>query len=239
MKSRLRFFKKVVMILVVCVVMAAAFAPANANAATKRVKNIKKLVSQMDGFEYKVLSDIQFDIKTGDVRKIKLNAANKVFAASMALDTKILKTTTVENDEEYWESYEEDVISTKSMKQSQLDMFGNKYGVKYLQDMPSENIISGNVYKRDGRPVIRYAIYIDFEYSLAVRNTTVDGNKVYKDIYYGYWGCDDDKSSNFRITYTVKKNSVSKYGYVITGMKVEKTADEWTFTPQDPFVEFE
>ncbi len=239
MKGMLKVLKKAVMIMAVCAVMVAFFAPADANAASKRVKNIKELVSQMDGFEYKVLSDIQFDINVGEVRKINLNAANKVYAASKAYSTKILRCTTVENEEEYWESYEEDVISTKSMKQSQLDMFGKKYGVKYLDELPSENIISGNVYKRDGRPVIRYAIYIDFEYSLAERKTTVDGNKVYKDIYYGYWGCDDNKSSNYRITYTVKKNSVSKYGYVITGMKVEKTADEWTFTPQDPFVEFE
>ncbi|MBP5160187.1 MAG: hypothetical protein ILP10_07815, partial [Lachnospiraceae bacterium] len=48
------------------------------------------------------------------------------------------------------------------------------------------------------------------------------GYVVTKDVYYGYWGMNDGKTANYRVTYNVEKNEKSSYGFAVTGITIEK-----------------
>lgn len=76
----------------------------------------------------------------------------------------------------------------------------------------------------NGEPIL-YKSEMEGEQSFSVRKVSVkkaDNNYIVKKkIYYGYWGRDDGKTSNYQITYKVRKNKKSRYGYVITAMNVK------------------
>ena len=82
-----------------------------------------------------------------------------------------------------------------------------------------------DVYRTDEGKVMFYIwegeTETDFE--TIKQSITKDGKgyKVVRDVYHGYWGWNDHKTANYRITYSISKNSASSYGYVITGMKIE------------------
>lgn len=191
--------------------------PAGAKAETKRVKNIKALVANMEGYERELL--IGIDLEIGENRKLSLKAATKAKAAVLASANKINKVTAIDDFYERW------TMDLKTARKVSTNLFGKAYTVKYLPKEPLENDIT-QVYTKNNK-IYKKVFLMETDTDFEVRNITVSKNTVTRDIYCGYWGCNDGTSANFRITYTVKKNAASDYGYVISSMKVDRLYDEW------------
>lgn len=227
MKKAMKVLKKGLLALALMLVVVGFAAPKGVYAASKKENNIKKLVSQMGGLEYKLLLEDSFEV--GESRKIKLTNAVKAQAAILAPKNKVVEEIVVGDEDEWYNMYEKDVFSEKTMKKKAKNMFGKSLGAKYLPKFDPENPLSDIGYNDNGKPVICYD-YMERDLDYKVRKVIVSGSTVYEDVFYGYWGYSaNNELANFRITYTVKKNSKSAYGYVISSMKIEKTADETTF----------
>lgn len=231
MKKREFLLSKIVVAFVLGLLIMGAVAPGSANAASQKTKNIKKLVSQMNAYEANVLFDSGMDV--GDSSEVKLNSRAKMIAAAFSPSVKVLDTIQYGDEETtpWFDIYYESILSEKNIKTAAKNMFGKSYDKSvYPKYTGNEMSWVGMIFNHDGKIVTLWSD-IEDENLFEVRKVSVKGNTVVKDVYSGYWGCGmDGVSSNYRITYTVKKNSKSKYGYVISSMKIEKTANEFEFS---------
>ena len=105
-------------------------------------------------------------------------------------------------------------------------MFGKAVSYKKIPKGSYEDVSYFlDVYRTDEGKVMLYIWEGETETDYDVIKQTIvkdgKGYKVVRDIYHGYWGWNDGKTVNYRITYKVEKNSASSYGYVITGMMLE------------------
>ena len=203
--------------LAACLLCVFIAVPAGAKAETKRVKNIKALVANMEGYERELL--IGIDLEIGENRKLSLKATTKAKAAVLAPANKINKVTAIDDFYERW------TMDLKTARKVSTNLFGKAYTVKYLPKEPLANDIT-QVYTKNNK-IYKKVFLMETDTDFEVRSVKVSKNTVTRDIFCGYWGCNDGTSANFRITYTVKKNAASDYGYVISAMKVERLYDEW------------
>jgi hypothetical protein len=155
---------------------------------------------------------------------IKLTNTQKTIAAALAIN--VSDEDAVGQGEFGWNVYFK--ITDSQLKKNSKNLFGKALGVKNLRNNPSDDEIGAmDAYRRaDGTPVVYYTD-AETECDYAVRKTTVKKNAdgsytLTKKLYFGYWGNNDGKSSNYKVTYRVVKNSSSKYGYVIKSMTVKK-----------------
>ena len=217
MKKTLSFMT--VLALVLCLVT-----PTGVRAASAKTK-VRKMVSYMQTYEWMML----FDLGLADGEGYEIVLDNAQMAQAAALTVNLSNADIIECDDEFgfWSVYS--VPSSRVKKMSQK-LFGKAVSYKKLSKEKMEDI-GGFIraYRNDeGKPVI-YCWEGETETDYEIMKQSVGksgaGYKVVKDLYYGYWGMNDHKTANYRITYRVEKNEVSSYGFAITKMKIEKLAD--------------
>lgn len=222
-----------VLLLAICMICALA-APLNVQAAvSKTTKNkLKELVECMGTFEWYILSGN--NIEVGEVREVPMEKTVMAKAAAFNCEFKYVS---VYGDFEMESLY---TVSAKNIKSMAKKMFGKKVTYKDLPQMTAEDVRSFiDAYRNAKGKVEIYQWEGETETDLEnIKVTYKKSGKGYiitEDVYYGYWGINsyyEHKKSNYRITYTVKKKKGSTYGYVITGMTIEQTAD-LTSIPDD------
>ena len=177
---------------------------------------VKKLTGRMVGFELSVLSS---DYTFSSEQTIALNRDNKARAAALTLRVKDENGVT----RGVFGNYETFRIPDRGVKKASKNLFGCAASKNNLTKGRSSSIL--DAYKlKDGTPVV---YYMDggSEADYTVRKVQVkkqgEHYVVTKDVFYGYWR-NNNGSTNYRISYLVKPDSDSKYGYTITSMKVRE-----------------
>lgn len=182
--------------------------------AATSISGIKKLVNQMYYYEYSVLP-IQ--------KKTNMKLSQQEKAKAVALSLSIKESNGIEKGE--FGGYELFKVDTASFKKASLDMFGKKLSISSLpKQTEAGGLMDAYRLKKDGTPVV-YCMNGETECDFVVHSTKITKKSsktvsVVRNIYFGYWG-NNDGHSNYKITYTVQKNSKSDYGFVITKMVVE------------------
>ena len=128
--------------LAACLLCVFIAVPAGAKAETKRVKNIKALVANMEGYERELL--IGIDLEIGENRKLSLKATTKAKAAVLAPANKINKVTAIDDFYERW------TMDLKTARKVSTNLFGKAYTVKYLPKEPLANDIT-QVYTKNNK----------------------------------------------------------------------------------------
>ena len=198
--------------------------PQNVQAASVK-KKLKSLVECMSSFEYDLL--VFNDIEVDEVREVTLNKTVMAKAAALNCPLKY------ESQFGEWGFEALYSVSSKKIKKMAKKMFGKNVTYKNLPKGSAEDAIGfiTAYLNADGNP----EVYIwegetetDYVTVKMTYKKTDKGYDVIKDVFCGYWGINEyykGKKSNFRVTYNVEKNKASSYGYVITGMTIEKTAE--------------
>ena len=195
----------VAILIVYCVVT-----PQNVQAKTNE-SQIKKLVNQMETYEYEVLSEGK--------TKVKLTKTEMAKAAAFSIKL------TEKDHIKVAESGEDDIykITNKKLKKAGKNLFGITLSGKNLPQKHKSGCISDAYRKADGTSVVSFA-NIETELDYVVHSTKVtkkSANKyqVKKKVFMGYWG-NNNGQSNYTIVYEVKKCPKSTYGFKITNMRV-------------------
>ena len=194
-----------VAILIVCCVVT----PQNVQAKTNE-SQIKKLVNQMETYEYEVLSEGK--------TKVKLTKTEMAKAAALSIELN------EKNHIKVAEFGEDDIykISNKKLKAAGKNLFGTTISNKNLPTTFKDSLFDA-YRKKNGTAVVSIAnTEIEMDYVVhSIKITKKSGNtyQVKKNAYYGYWGSNNGQS-NYRIIYQVKPSSKSVYGYKITKMKI-------------------
>lgn len=211
--NNIRLKKWIAMMLVsviaVCIIM--AFDVNRVQAATKTEKQIQKLTDQMKGYEWEILG-------THKNSTIKLTKENRAQMAVCSLDNLQYSADIYDGECSIYSA------SEKDFQNSSINLFGKKSKLSDLPKYTSEEIAeSAFLYQnKPSRLVINVETELDYQQnSFSIRKVDKKTHLATKKVYFGYWGSDHSKS-NYKIVYWVKKNSKSKYGYVIVKMKVEK-----------------
>lgn len=212
--------KMAALIMVTAIVTGFVFSPGSAEAASAKTK-IKKLVANMSTYEYVMLFDT--GLSEGESYEVVLSDTEKAVAAAF---------TTPLNEDTYvgevgdlgWQYLYS--VSNKRIKSMSKKMFGKAVSYKKIPKGSFEDTsFFLDVYRTDEGKVMLYIWEGETETDFETRKQTIvkdgKGYKVVRDVYHGYWGWNDGKTANYRITYKVEKNPASSYGYVITGMKLE------------------
>lgn len=182
--------------------------------AATSISGIKKLVNQMYYYEYSILP-VQ--------KKTNMKLSRQEKAKAVALSLSIKESNGIEKGE--FGGYELFKVDTASFKKASLNMFGKKLSISSLPKQTEAGGLMGAYrLKKDGTPVV-YCMDGETECDFVVHSTKITEKSsktfsVVRNIYFGYWG-NNDGHSNYKITYTVQKNSKSDYGFVITRMVVE------------------
>ncbi len=213
--------KRIFSLLLVLVFALSLMTPQSAQAASAKTK-IKKLVANMSTYEYVMLFDLGSK-KDGEKYEVVLTDREMARAAAFTAPL---------NDDTYagefgdlgWEYIYN--VSTSRIKKMSRKMFGKAVSYKKLPKGSAEDHDGFiDVYRNaDGKPELYLwdgETETDFETIKQTIKKDGNGYLVTRDIYYGYWGWNDHKTANYRITYKVTKNKASSYGYVITGMTIE------------------
>ncbi|MCR5324292.1 MAG: hypothetical protein K6E85_13625 [Lachnospiraceae bacterium] len=194
--------------------------PQQVEAASAKTK-IKKLIANMSTYEYVLLFDT--GLKVGEGYEVVLSDTEKATAAALTVPL---------NEETYvcdvgdlgWEYLYS--VSNKRIKSMSKKLFGKAVSYKKIPKGTWEDVHGFlGVYRDDTGKVLFYLWDGETETDSETINMSIKksgkGYKVVKNVYHGYWGWNDHKTANYRITYMVGKNSASSYGYVITGMTIE------------------
>lgn len=185
----------------------------NAQAADEKTK-IKKLVKEMQSYEWSI-----FPVKEKKV----VNLTKEEKAKAIAFSLIVKESDGIEKGE--FGNYTVFKVSSSSFKKAALNIFGNNLKTSSLPQKDKPDIVTQDAYRlKNGTPVVYYTDG-ETELSYEVHSTKItkkSKNTYYavKKIYFGYHGFNIG-DPNYKITYTVKKNSKSDYGYVITKMIVE------------------
>ncbi|MCR5769401.1 MAG: hypothetical protein K6G45_13115 [Lachnospiraceae bacterium] len=214
--------------LAILAIVLSILTPQSVQAASAKSK-VKKLVANMSTYEYALLFETKLSA-VGEKYEIVLTDAEMARAAAFTAplndDTYI-----GEVGEHGWEYIYS--VSTSLIKKMSKKMFGKAISYKKLPKGSWDKVpYFIDVYRNDdGKP----EFYIwdgetetDFETIKQTIKKSGKGFTVTRDVFFGYWGINEQnnhKASNYRITYTVEKNKASSYGYVITKMVMERTAD--------------
>lgn len=205
-----KLMKKLVAMVYVCVLVMVNMIPIQAATSNTR---IKKLADEMYNYEYSV-----FPV----TKKTVIKLSQKEKAKAVALSLGFSEGEGVERDE--FGDYVLFKLNTDSFTKTSLNLFGKKMSIDSLPTQSAENGILDAYRLKDGTPVV-YRMSGETDCDFVVKNTKIKKKSaktysVTRNIYFGYWGNNDGRS-NFKITYTVQKNSKSDYGFVITKMVVE------------------
>jgi len=198
--------------------------PENVQAASVK-KKLKSLVNCMSSFEFDLL--VFNDIELNEVREVTLNKS--VMAKAAALNCSWTYVTQFGE----WGFEALYSVPSKSIKKMAKKMFGKTVTYKSLPKGSAEEAMGfvDAYLNADGTP----EIYVwegetetDYETVKTTYKKTDKGYDVIRDIFCGYWGINEyykGKKDNYRVTYHTEKNKASSYGYVITGMTIEKIAE--------------
>ena len=208
--TRVKKITAVVLVAACAVTMLAI--PAQAASAKT---NVKKVVRQMEKFEYYLLAAKG---AYGKNTKIKLTGRIKAKAATLSVKTK-------KSDQIYEgipQGYAAYRLSGKKVKRVGQDLFGKPVLVSDLPQKMKNNFV--DVCLKSGKPVVYYldrGMDTDMvNKKLTIKRRGSGKYTVKHDVYFGYWGFSGGKA-NYRIIYSLKKNIASKYGYVITSMSIK------------------
>lgn len=203
---------------IVCFLMAALLAgfiqvPVQASTPTS---NIKKLVNQMNNYESAILG-------AGNIKSqktIKLSKAN--MAKATALSIKVKEENGIEKGE--FGDYTTYKITNSQLKKASVNLFGVTLTQKQLSKKRTEGWTLMDAYLlSNGTPVVYYTdaeTEIDYIKSgMKIKKIDNKNYNVVQTVYYGYWRYNDG-TPNYTISYQVKKNKNSAYGYVITKMVI-------------------
>lgn len=202
--------KTLIFILTACLLI-----PAMGVQAKSPDKQIKKLVNKMSHYEEYLL------FNNPKSRTVKLTRAQKAKAASFSLNSSQLYRSTDE--------YSMYSIRSSKLKKAGINMFGKALTVKMLPKIKSSTYVkimdAARLSNKKG--VTLYTNY-ETETALITLKTNIQkkSSKIYqvtKKVYWGHWS--GNFGDNYNIIYTVKKNSKSAYGYVISKMKIKKTGN--------------
>ena len=215
---------RVLALLLIAGLLCTFAAPEKAQAASVK-KKLKSLINCMSSFEYDLL--VFNDIELNEVREVTLNKTVMAKAAALSCSR------TYVSQFGEWDFEALYTVPAKSIKKMAKKMFGKTVTYKNLPKGNAEEA-SGFVdayLNADGVP----EIYVwegetetDYETVKTTYKKTDKGYDVIRDIFCGYWRINEyykGKKSNYRVIYHTEKNKASSYGYVITGMTIERTAE--------------
>lgn len=212
--------KKFVMGLLATILIVGLTLPVSAYASDK--SKIKKLVGCMEAFEFMVFTSNYVD-ENGEF-ETDFDDAMMAKAAALSVSLKDAKIAGHDpdsySDDYMWVEY---AISSKKIKKASKNIFGKS--VSYKKLFMNEYFTFLDAYLNEkGKPVV-YVWQWETETDYVVRDISIKkvSDKKYtvtKKIFCGYWGLNKDGKANYAVTYNVEKNSKSKYGFVITSMKV-------------------
>ena len=121
-------------------------------------------------------------------------------------------------------------VSNKRIKSMSKKLFGKAVSYKKIPKGSYEDVTGFmGVYRNDADKVMLYVWDGETETDTETIKLSIKksgkGYAAVKELYHGYWGWNDHKTANYRVTYKIEKNSASSYGYVITGMTIECIAN--------------
>ena len=219
--------KKILGLLLAAVFIITLTVPSGIEAASYKTK-IKKLVNSLGGYEYALLSQLGSSYyEDGDVITIKFTDAEMAKAAAYTgfeyNGAKKLKTDTD------WEMWSEYLIPSSVIKTYSKRLFGKTITYKKLPKNNADDAYGfmDAYINENGKPAM-FCWEGETETSFETYDMTVKkSGSTYtctEEIFYGYWGEHSEypDKRNFRITYTLKKKKGSYYGFVLTGMKIER-----------------
>lgn len=224
-KKHIKIYRILLAVLIITLL-----APTSTQASVK--SDIKPLLNGMHRFVYySMFNTIGTTSKLGKNYTIKLDNQNMLMAS--VLSTKFYNSKVI-SEKDYGD--ELDVIyklSSSKLKKRCKDLFGKTASVSALQKNkePYDPWKLYFLFQQSGHPYL-YASYWETETdlirtSLSIKKT---GNATYtvkEGVYFGYWGFIQDKTAktNYIVTYKIKKNSASSFGYVIKDMKIKRIGD--------------
>ena len=217
-------------------------------------KACKVLMKNLQDYEYAVLDDVRYSdgswLEVGQQVTIDLDTREITRAAGFSLpynyseefeieptDSGTYRVATGEPEEFPCYAVE---LSQSDVNTAARNLFGKEADIDSL---PMSGNSSGDVIRLDDEPEIVVSMYVDCETDtdfVRHESSIKKGKKGYifnQKVYFGYWGCNDEKSSNYVITYGIQQNEASEYGFIITSMKVKRIADETDWHREDESID--
>lgn len=191
--------------------------PINTEAAAHD-SQIKKLVKQMKNSEYSIIANN--DVSDSKAKTIQLT--NDSMARFAALSLPVKETDGLTKGE--FGGYVTYKFSNARLKKASANIFGKVLSKKDITKKKQDHWVS-DVFKTNKNGVVIYSTDGETEtdyklHKISIKKTG-QSYKVTKNIYCGYWGSTSLGKSNYQVIYTVKPNSISSYGFKITGMKIK------------------
>ncbi|MBO4414979.1 MAG: hypothetical protein J5824_03235 [Lachnospiraceae bacterium] len=198
--------------------------PKPAEAASVKTK-IKKLIENMRSYEWVMLFDTGLSV--GEGYEVVLSDTEKATAAAYTVPFNEKTFDSVVGDLGWEYLYN---VSNKRIKSMSKKLFGKAVSYKKIPKGSYEDVTGFmGVYRSDADKVMLYVWDGETETDTETIKLSIKksgkGYAAVKELYHGYWGWNDHKTANYRVTYKIEKNSASSYGYVITGMTIECIAN--------------
>lgn len=179
--------------------------------------NIKQLVKQLNVYES---SYITANSITGN-KKIKLTDKEMTRAAALSISVNKLKPC---KKGEFGE-YVTFKLKNELLKKASVNIFGKKISTSKLPKKHSKKWIMSDAYRNKNNAFVYYTDgETETDYTIkkiSIKKQNADSYKVEKKFYFGYWGTNNGQP-NYKITYNIKANKKSDYGYVIKKIVLKK-----------------
>ena len=205
--------KKIKIVFMSAVIVIASCKPVSA----AKNDNIKQLVKQLNVYESGYITANSI---TGN-KKIKLTDKEMARAASLSISINKLKSC----KKGEFGGYVTFKLKNELLKNASANIFGKKISTSKLPKKHSKNWYISDAYRNknnafvyytDGETETDYAIK-----KISIKKQNADSYKVEKKFYFGYWGSNNGQP-NYKITYNIKANKKSDYGYVVKKIVLKK-----------------
>lgn len=222
----IQFIKKKYLAILCILVLIVTILPAmnSVYAQSSSEKQIKKLVGQMNGYEQYL---VHSQTLTSNKKNVSLTKQNMATAAALSLSTDTLVAYGKKGEFGGTVTWK---LTNKKLQKTTQNLFGKKLKTSNLRKITNTDdiIYAGDAYRdHKGIPVVYYtdgeteSDYVVISISISKIKGKANTYKAVKNIYCGYWGSNTGKP-NYKFTYTVKKNSNSSYGYIISNIAVKQ-----------------
>ena len=205
--------KKIKIVFMSAVIVIASCKPVSA----AKNDNIKQLVKQLDEYE----SSYIMANKITENKKIKLTDKEKARAAALSISLDKLKPC----KKGEFGGYVTFKLKNELLKKASVNIFGKKISASKLPKKHSKNWIISDAYRNKNNSFVYYTdAETEMDYAVkknSIKKQNADNYKVEKKFYFGYWGTNNGQP-NYKITYNIKANKKSDYGYVVKKIVLKK-----------------
>lgn len=205
--------KKIKIVFMSAVIVIASCKPVSA----AKNDNIKQLVKQLDEYE----SSYIMANKITENKKIKLTDKEMARAAALSISVNKLKP----SKKGEFGGYVTFKLKNELLKNASVNIFGKKISTSKLPKKHSEKWSISDAYRNKNNAFVYYTdAETEMDYAvkkISIKKQNADSYKVEKKFYFGYWGSNNGQP-NYKITYNIKANKKSDYGYVVKKIVLKK-----------------